>query len=94
MGNDAAVVAAVIPAAFDVCPAIPGQQLHDSLPLLPADLQHQCPAGAQRVTVVLRKGPVEHKAEEAAAPAEGTKEPVVKAPARSSESELDIMVED
>ena len=34
------------------------------------------------------------KAEEAAAPAEGTKEPVVKAPARSSESELDIMVED
>ena len=35
-----------------------------------------------------------NKAEEAAAPAEGTKEPVVKAPARSSESELDIMVED
>ena len=32
--------------------------------------------------------------QKAAAPAEGTKEPVVKAPARSSESELDIMVED
>ena len=63
MGNDAAVVAAVIPAAFDVCPAIPGQQLHDGLPLLPADLQHQCTAGAQGLPVVQRRQSlVEHKA--------------------------------
>ena len=34
------------------------------------------------------------KAEEPAEAAKDAKEPVVKAPARSSESELDIMVED
>ena len=41
--------------------------------------------------IVVAAAPADEKAE---APAQDAKEPVVKAPARSSESELDIMVED
>ena len=66
-------------------------------PELANDIEGQIRANADKLYASRRssgRAAAADKAEEAAAPAEGTKEPVVKAPARSSESELDIMVED
>ena len=66
-------------------------------PEIANDIEGQIRANADKLYASRRssgRAAAADKAEEAAAPAEGTKEPVVKAPARSSESELDIMVED
>ena len=66
-------------------------------PEIANDIEGQIRANADKLYATRRssgRAAAADKAEEAAAPAEGTKEPVVKAPARSSESELDIMVED
>ena len=66
-------------------------------PEIANDIEGQIRANADKLYASRRSSgrtAAADKAEEAAAPAEGTKEPVVKAPARSSESELDIMVED
>ena len=66
-------------------------------PEIANDIEGQIRANADKLYASRRssgRASAADKAEEAAAPAEGTKEPVVKAPARSSESELDIMVED
>ena len=66
-------------------------------PEIANDIEGQIRANADKLYASRRSSgrtAAADKAQEAAAPAEGTKEPVVKAPARSSESELDIMVED
>ena len=66
-------------------------------PEIANDIEGQIRANADKLYASRRssgRAAAADKAEEAAAPAEGTKEPVVKAPAPSSESELDIMVED
>ena len=62
VGDHAPVIAAKILAAFNVCPAVCSQQCRHSLPLLPADLQHQRSAGPQCILVMLCKGTVKHKA--------------------------------
>ena len=71
------------------------QFLRDN-PEIANDIEGQVRANADKLYATRRPG-----GKAAAAPAEGepaapatTKEPVVKAPARSSESELDIMVEE
>ena len=66
-------------------------------PEIANDIEGQIRANADKLYASRRPAgkaaaaPADEKAE---APAQDAKEPVVKAPARSSESELDIMVED
>ena len=66
-------------------------------PEIANDIEGQIRANADKLYASRRPAgkaaaaPADDKAE---APAQDAKEPVVKAPARSSESELDIMVED
>jgi recombination protein RecA len=63
-------------------------------PELAMDIEGQIRANADKLYATRRPAPRQAaEADDAAAPA-AAKEPVVKAPARSSESELDIMVED
>ena len=60
--RDGPVVAAVVLPAGDLDPAVCFQQGCDGFPLLPADLQRQRTAGAERSLVVFREGTVKYKA--------------------------------
>ena len=63
-------------------------------PEIANDIEGQIRANADKLYSARRPAGKGAKAEEPAKDAKDAKEPVVKAPARSSESELDIMVED